>query len=1143
MTVKSENHEKLYPISRRSFLGGLGSIALSSATAPSFGALVTAGSISNTHPIAPAPLNSFLADFAPSEGFVKPSERPHRDEVCLNGAWKFRPVALPDDFQQGRDPGPELVREQAKDWDETPLWVPSPWNVNSFADHQGQGGDFRCYPSYPAAWEKVSMGWLSKTVTVPAHWKGRRIILRFDAVAGYAEIVVNGKTIGSHFDIFLPFEFDVTDAVVTGANEIQVGIRKSSLFDRKGDYGRRTYQGGSFWGQHIAGIWQDAFLLALPTVRVADVYIKPHVDKDILEADVVIQNDGDQEVDVVVGTQIFLWKSKAGDALLTSAMPSSELESNSSLELPHAQLKVPAHGTKSITLQAKVDHRLKPWNCSSPSLYGLVVQISRNGSAVDRKYTRFGWRQITLKDSAVLLNGDPMILHGDSWHFMGIPQMTRRYAWAWFTALHHAGLNAIRLHAQPYPAFYLDVADEMGILVLDETAIWASDGGPKLDDPVFWKDTERHIAGLVLRDRNHPSVFGWSVSNEIIPIVRGVMRNPPGMVDELVRHYGIWADICRRLDPTRQWISADGEDDGQGVLPVYIVHYGGAGAMQRAAASGKPWGVGEAGNAYYGTPVQVAETNGERAYESFEGRMEGVAISSYQSLIAQRENKAIYRSVFNLVWYALQPLPFGMKDTSRPPQPADGIFFPPPVEGKPGVQPQRIGPYSSTLNPGYDAALPLYQTWPLFEAIRDAAAEPPISGKWSRQPAPAHIDPASPVPAILSARILAGGHSSLAIGLQDVGVPPELLMSSNAPEVFFIDGANPPGADARTIFSDTLQRGGTVFVWGADSNTLPILNQLLPAPLEITSRRASSLLPAATDSTLSGLKPSNLYFCGQQPPGITDMGLTGPLIAQSRVLLRACDTNWLLWNNQPEYAKTAMVLRSERETKPSGVVLAEKSMGPGRLLLTTLPSQPHSIKAEKINRTILTNLGLPLKAGMDSGKPLLRTGVLVRVLACGYFPTSSTEAPQEPWRNNGFRTQDTIGGRKWQPVFQESGTFDLSQMNLSGSSENAEAYLSFWVYSPRSLEDLLLEPDLPRVDFEVTQRDAVQVWLNESKVLDKPGGQSTATAEGLRLRAGWNHFFVRTVHRGGRWEFAARFSANRSDFVSQLNSTLEMPRE
>lgn len=200
----------------------------------------------------------YAAAFAPSEGLVKAVERPHRHDICLNGVWQFQPISLPEGFRDGRDPVAALAPAQNGHWDEEPLYVPSPWNVNSFADRHGEGGDFHCYPSYPEGWEKIEMGWLRKTVEIPADWAGRRVLLHFDAVAGNAEIVVNGKPVGSHFDLFLPFDLDVTSAIVFGgSNEVLVGVRKASLFDKIGSYGRRTYQGGSFWGQHIAGIWQD----------------------------------------------------------------------------------------------------------------------------------------------------------------------------------------------------------------------------------------------------------------------------------------------------------------------------------------------------------------------------------------------------------------------------------------------------------------------------------------------------------------------------------------------------------------------------------------------------------------------------------------------------------------------------------------------------------------------------------------------------------------------------------------------------------------------------------------------------------------------------------------------------------------------
>ena len=91
--------------------------------------------------------------------------------------------------------------------------------------------------------------------------------------------------------------------------------------------------------------------------------------------------------------------------------------------------------------------------------------------------------------------------------------MTRRYAWAWYTALKAANCNAARLHAQPFPRFYMDMADEMGICILGETGLWSSDGGPKIDSEEYWTNAVEHIRRYIKRDRNHASIFGWSVCN------------------------------------------------------------------------------------------------------------------------------------------------------------------------------------------------------------------------------------------------------------------------------------------------------------------------------------------------------------------------------------------------------------------------------------------------------------------------------------------------------------------------------------------------------------------------------------------------------------------------------------------------------
>lgn len=1084
----------------------------------------------------------FKGVFAPSETWVKAPEKTFRDDICLNGSWQFQPVALPSDFHQGSGHTPDLPLPTADGWDKTPLRIPSPWNVNAFADEHGLGGDFRTYPSYPKAWEQVKMGWLRRSFDVPASWKGRRILLHLAAAAGDLRFMVNGKDVGTRFDIFFPFDIDVTDSVQYGAtNELLVGVRKPELLDVPGKFGRRTYQAGSFWGQHVVGIWQDIDLVAVPNVRVSNVFVQPLVDQDALKAEVTLHNDSAVDATVEVSGHAQPWISQAAKG--EGWDPTWKLDNTTSLGLPASTVTVPAHGEQKVTLQQKVAGALQPWSPDSPSLYGLLIDLKSGGQPVDRKYTRFGWRQFTFQGLDMLLNGKPITLKGDSWHFLGIPQMTRRYPWAWFTALHDAHLNAVRLHAEPYPEFYLDVADEMGIMVLDETAIWASDGGPKLDDDTFWQDTKSHVGQLVTRDRSHPAVFGWSVCNEVSPVVRFVFHNPPGMFDKLLSYYPIWAGTVRDLDPTRPWISADGDDDGGGTLPTFMIHYGDASSMAHAVKVGKPWGVGEASGAYFATPEQAAKGFGERAYESFQGRMEAISYEAYHHLRQQRNHNGNYESVFNLVWYGLHPLPLGLADTTKAPTLDDGIFFPHLVEGQPGVQPERLGPYCTTLNPGYDPSLPLYQPWPLFEAIKDAESDPPVDLPYQSSPEKSDAGQASAPTPVNSIAVAAGPGSGLKGHLAALGVPFPETKISGIPDLLFIDGAHPPDAATTTIqMQAVLAAGHDVFIWGASPDTLAQLNALLPASLEITDRKSSSLLLGNPDPITAGLKPSAMYFSELSPALILNGGLGGPLADKSIVLLKACDTDWLLWNGKPEYAKIGMIVRSENEAKSSGAALIELKQGNGRLFVCNLPADSDLPKAQALARTLLANLGIGLGAVTVSGDAVSKSGELTRALGVGRFPAPDSDPDKafvDPTLGDTFRVDTEVVGKKWAVLTADNDSFHLrGEGALSGSDTNSVTYLSFWVLSPRSLDDLLIEPNTPKLDLDLKASDACEIWLNGKSVLKTSDG---GTASGLPLQRGWNHFLIRALHRTGDPSVRAKLICNQPAFLDELKSALQKP--
>jgi len=887
---------------------------------------------------------SYLFPFAPSEGYVNRTEAEFRSELCLNGSWDFRPAD-----------GQDMTQLPVDGWDDTKIKIPSPWNINSFANSNLDGPDHRNYPSYPKSWENVLQAWLHRDFTIPSDWNGKRIILHFEAVAGYAEVYVNGQKVAENFDIFLPFEADITDIVAPGQNaELLVAVKSQKLFEDRSTVGRRIVPAGSMWGYHINGIWQDVALFAYPEIYVEDVYVKPLVSAGRLEADVTVKNTTPKAVTFTLEGVVNRWINCAGKDVNSAPVPSWTL-GKEELTIRGSKCTLAAGETATYTVGTAVaDGSLEFWTPESPALHTLQIKVNKiDGKkikAVDNKYTRFGWREWTLQGTKQCLNGQPYALRGDSWHFMGVPQMTRRYAWAWFTAIKDMNGNAVRPHAQVYPRFYLDMADELGICVLDETANWASDGGPKLDSELFWEHSRDHLTRFVRRDRNHASVFGWSVSNENKPVILYVFERPD-LLPQQYKAWEEWRDIVRANDTTRPWISSDGEDDGDGRLPVTVGHYGDEGSMRRWIAIGKPWGMGEHGMAYYGTPMEVAKYNGERAYESFEGRMEGIAIETYDLLSAQRGNGASYSTVFNMAWYGLQPLPLGKADVTTAPTLEDGISFSEYQEGVYGIQPERMGPYCTTFNPGYDPSLPLYRPWPMFDAMRAANAPGcPAASRWADEPAKKYGE-SHPAPQYDKVYYIGRPDSQMKDVLDRVGVVfsqynAKKFAKSSERALFLVDASEPQQLP--------YTGNADVMLWGLTPETAAAFAAVLPQPLEVASLRRSSFLPEQK-SFMEGISNSDMYFCEVQREEVSRYTLGGRFVEQGEVLLNACRTDWRKWNKRPEELKTAATLRSENECTASLAVIARC----GNVYVSTLEHFTGTAKGATAFGKMLYNAGVP----------------------------------------------------------------------------------------------------------------------------------------------------------------------------------------
>ncbi|HWQ90725.1 MAG TPA: glycoside hydrolase family 2 TIM barrel-domain containing protein, partial [Clostridia bacterium] len=791
----------------------------------------------------------FTLPFAPAEGWVKPQEAPFRAELCLNGSWHFQPVAVPREFKPGVGVPPELPAPDPGKWDPTPLKVPSPWNVNTWGCGRDVGAGTRrpywpdsvYYPSYPAAWDEVQMGWLRRSFQVPAEWTGRRIVLHFEAVAGDCEVRINGRKAGSHFDKYLPFDLDITELVNRDqANELLVGIRAHALFDKRSErFAKMTapYPCGSETDKLI-GLWQDVYLLALPETHIEDVFVKPLVSQDALELEVTIRNDSIRAQKVLLEGEIFPWQNLAATDVLSAPEPKWRLD-KAVLRLTTRTVTVQSGSTAKITLHEPVRGRFNSWKPGSPHLYAAILSLKENGQPADRRFTRFGWREFSIRGKDLLLNGERIQLYGDLLHPFGPLTMSRRHTWAWYRFIQDFGGNAVRPHAQIHPRHYLELADEMGIVVLDESALFGSSIRLNFEEPAAWQRFKDHCDGLVLRDRNHPSVLGWSFGNELFAIF-----NLNSVPEDLARNwYQKLAEIGARvkdLDPTRPWISCDGDEDLRGTLPVWSKHFGHGTPLDRLPELNKPLMVGESGGTYYARPRQLAEFNGPAAFESYAKRNEALAIDVYDNIVRMARPHLAWYSASETAWFGTEHLSFGYRDFSRLPGLRDGVFFSRPhVESTPGMQPERLPPFVATLNPGWDPSLPLYQPLAMFHAQKAALAKQgPLPSPWDHKPSPAPASLLVPTPLYSQATLLADPVGVLGRRLSKLGIP--FGPSSRASEPGFTI------IDADTLTAETLPRARTALDRLAADGGLVLM---LLGTGRAKPDQLATLLPAATRVT------------------------------------------------------------------------------------------------------------------------------------------------------------------------------------------------------------------------------------------------------------------------------------------------------
>ena len=412
-------------------------------------------------------------------------------------------------------------------------------------------------PGFLSGWQ-YEHAWFRRVFTVPSALAGTRLKLRFGGVKYNARVWLNGTFLGSYLNGYEPFELDVTATALVGqTNELIVGVTDwTATFAAPVDFNTMTAGqnardfvkdtilapiGGRY---ELYGIWQSVTVLSVPAVSIADVFVIPSVRTQQLTVRLTLRNDSTAPQTVSVTNHVLDGP-------------------NTALSLPDQQMVLPPGATTQLDIAATWSNA-HPWTHLDPYLYSLETTVAGSAGA-DQIRTRFGFREFWAEGGHFFLNGTPInLLATATWppsDLLNSNQIRQVLLDV------KAGNNvAIRFHTQPWDEPWYEIADEVGLLVVEECAVWCDPFAYKLSDTNFWSNYAQHLSAAVKRDRNHPSIVLWSLENEILHCGGG--RAYSATEAQLAA----MGRLVKSLDPTRP-ITYEADLDPGGEAGAVGLHY------------------------------------------------------------------------------------------------------------------------------------------------------------------------------------------------------------------------------------------------------------------------------------------------------------------------------------------------------------------------------------------------------------------------------------------------------------------------------------------------------------------------------------------------------------------------------------------
>lgn len=411
--------------------------------------------------------------------------------ISLNGMWKFnwvsKPVDRPKEFY--------LENYDTSKWDD--ILVPSNWQM------KGYGYPIYTNIKYPfpknaphIPHDNNPVGSYKRKFLITKDWKKQTVLIHFGAVNSAFYIWVNGEKVGYSEGSKTPVEFNLTNFIKEGENDLALEIYRWC----DGSY----LEDQDFW--RLSGIERDVYLYATEKTTLQDLIVDATLDKTNYE---------DGELNISVFTK-------------NSNVKVNEL--NVEVNLFDANKKIVSlqetiSNVKEIQHLVLSEKNLKiiPWSAEAPKLYELQVLLTdEEGNQLDATKLKIGFRTSEIKNGQLLVNGQPILLKGVNRHEhdpVNGHVVTKASMLEDIKDFKNNNINAVRTAHYPNDPLWYNLCDEYGIYVIDEANIESHGYGYKngvtlAQSPMFKQMHLDRVERMVKRDINHPSIILWSLGNE-----------------------------------------------------------------------------------------------------------------------------------------------------------------------------------------------------------------------------------------------------------------------------------------------------------------------------------------------------------------------------------------------------------------------------------------------------------------------------------------------------------------------------------------------------------------------------------------------------------------------------------------------------